>query len=157
MNIVSLMTSYYHVITIEYMIISNLWSQENLTYLPEILLRSLILTLVKKKKKNRQTIRSHHEINKAKARVGGMIEGVMRAMGEWQMKFSSQDCCWPPDVWFICTPGVGDPCSTWLHLHIHMTNLDIIVKSRDITLLTKVHIVKAMFFPAVMYDVRVGP
>ena len=113
--------------------------------------------LGKKKKKNRQSIRSHHEINKAKARVGGMIEGVMRAMGEWQMKFSSQDCCWPPDVWFICTPGVGDPCSTWLHLHIHMTNIDIIAKSRDITLLTKVHIVKAMFFPVVMYDVRVGP
>ena len=35
MNIVSLMTSYYHAITIECMIISNLWSQENLTYFPE--------------------------------------------------------------------------------------------------------------------------
>ena len=32
-----------------------------------------------------------------------------------------------------------------------MTNLDITVKSRDITLLTKVHIVKAMFFPVVIY------
>ena len=32
-----------------------------------------------------------------------------------------------------------------------MTNLDSILKSRDITLLTKVHIVKAMVFPAVMY------
>ena len=32
-----------------------------------------------------------------------------------------------------------------------MTNLDRILKSRDITLLTKVHIVKAMFFPLVMY------
>ena len=32
-----------------------------------------------------------------------------------------------------------------------MTNLDIILKSRDITLLTKVHLVKAMFFPVVMY------
>ena len=32
-----------------------------------------------------------------------------------------------------------------------MTNLDSIVKSRDITLLTKVHILKAMVFPAVMY------
>ena len=32
-----------------------------------------------------------------------------------------------------------------------MTNLDIILKSRDITLSTKVHLVKAMFFPAVMY------
>ena len=32
-----------------------------------------------------------------------------------------------------------------------MTNLDIILKSRDITLLTKVHIVKAMVFPVVIY------
>ena len=32
-----------------------------------------------------------------------------------------------------------------------MTNLDIILKSRDITLPTKVHLVKAMFFPVVMY------
>ena len=33
-----------------------------------------------------------------------------------------------------------------------MTNLDSILKSRDITLLTKVHIVKAMVFPVVMYE-----
>ena len=32
-----------------------------------------------------------------------------------------------------------------------MTNLDIILKSRDITLLTKVHIVKVIVFPVVMY------
>ena len=32
-----------------------------------------------------------------------------------------------------------------------MTNLDSILKSRDITLLTKVHLVKAMVFPIVMY------
>ena len=32
-----------------------------------------------------------------------------------------------------------------------MTNLDIILKSRDITLLTKVPLVKAMVFPVVMY------
>ena len=32
-----------------------------------------------------------------------------------------------------------------------MTNLDIIFKSRDITLLTKVRLVKAMLFPVVMY------
>ena len=32
-----------------------------------------------------------------------------------------------------------------------MTNLDNVLKSRDITLLTKVHIVKAMAFPVVMY------
>ena len=32
-----------------------------------------------------------------------------------------------------------------------MTNLDSILKNRDITLLTKVHLVKAMVFPVVMY------
>ena len=32
-----------------------------------------------------------------------------------------------------------------------MTNLDSILKSRDITLTTKVHLVKAMVFPVVMY------
>ena len=32
-----------------------------------------------------------------------------------------------------------------------MTNLDSILKSRDITLLTKAHLVKAMVFPVVMY------
>ena len=32
-----------------------------------------------------------------------------------------------------------------------ITNLDSILKSRDITLLTKVHLVKAMAFPVVMY------
>ena len=32
-----------------------------------------------------------------------------------------------------------------------LTNLDSILKSRDITLSTKVHLVKAMFFPVVMY------
>ena len=39
-----------------------------------------------------------------------------------------------------------------------MTNLDSIFKSRDITLPTKIHLVKAMVFPVVMssMDVRVG-
>ena len=37
-----------------------------------------------------------------------------------------------------------------------MTNLDSILKGRDITLPTKVHLVKGMVFPVVMLDVRVG-
>ena len=37
-----------------------------------------------------------------------------------------------------------------------MTNLGSILKSRDITLPTKVHLVKAMIFPVVIMDVRVG-
>ena len=39
----------------------------------------------------------------------------------------------------------------WLLGRKAVTNLDSILKSRDITLLTKVHIVKAMVFPLVMY------
>ena len=37
-----------------------------------------------------------------------------------------------------------------------MTNLDSILKSRDITLPNKVHLVKAMVFPVIILDVRVG-
>ena len=37
-----------------------------------------------------------------------------------------------------------------------MTNLDGILKTRDITLPTKVHLVKTMVFPVVIMDVRVG-
>ena len=39
---------------------------------------------------------------------------------------------------------------TW-SLQEKLTNLDSILKSRDITLPTKVHLVKAMVFPVVMY------
>ena len=49
-----------------------------------------------------------------------------------------------------------DDCSHEIKRHLLlgtkvMTNLDSIFKSRDITLLTKVHLVKAMVFPVVMY------
>ena len=52
-------------------------------------------------------------------------------------------------------PADGD-CSHEIKRHLLlgskvMTNLDSIFKSRDITLPTKVHLVKAMVFPAVMY------
>ena len=38
-----------------------------------------------------------------------------------------------------------------------MTHLDSVLKSRDMTLPTKICIVKAMVFPVVMYRERVGP
>ena len=37
---------------------------------------------------------------------------------------------------------------------VTMTNLDSILKSRDLTLPTKVHLVKAMVFPIVMLDYK---
>ena len=47
-------------------------------------------------------------------------------------------------------------CSQKIKIHLllgkkAMTNLDSVLKSRDITLLTKVHIVKVMVLPVVMY------
>ena len=38
-----------------------------------------------------------------------------------------------------------------------MTNIDSILKGRDITFPTKIRIVKAMVFPVVMYRLTVGP
>ena len=56
---------------------------------------------------------------------------------------------------------VDGDCSHEIKIHVllgrkTMTNLNSILKRRDITLPTKVHLVKAMVFPVVMYDVRVG-
>ena len=52
--------------------------------------------------------------------------------------------------------SVDADCSNEIKTHLllgrkAMTNVDSILKSRDITLPTKVHIVKAMVFPVVMY------
>ena len=52
---------------------------------------------------------------------------------------------------------VDSDCSHKIKRHLllgrkAMTNLDRILKNRDITLLTKVHIVKAMVFPVVVYE-----
>ena len=58
------------------------------------------------------------------------------------------------------TTANGD-CSHEIKRHLLlgrkvMTNLDSILKSRDITLLTKFHLVKAMVFPVSCMDVRAG-
>ena len=60
---------------------------------------------------------------------------------------------------FICLGSkitVDGDCSHEIKRHLLlggkvMTNIDSILKSRDITLATKVHLVKAMVFPVVMY------
>ena len=56
---------------------------------------------------------------------------------------------------------MDDDCSHEIKRHLllgrkAMTNLYSILKSRDITLPTKVHIVKAMVFPVVMYESKSG-
>ena len=62
------------------------------------------------------------------------------------------------DFIFLCSKITADgDCSHEIKRHLLlgrkiMTNLDSIFKSRDITLPTKVHLVKAMVFPVVMYE-----
>ena len=56
----------------------------------------------------------------------------------------------------------GGDCSHEIKRHLllgrkAMTNIDIILISRDITLLTKFCIVKVMVFPVVMYGCETGP
>ena len=67
---------------------------------------------------------------------------------QWQTLFS-----WAPNI------TVDGDCSHEIKRHlllggITITNLDSILKSRDITLLTKVCLVKAMIFPVVMYGCK---
>ena len=57
---------------------------------------------------------------------------------------------------------VGGECSHKIKRHLLLgrkaiTNLDSILKSRDITLLTKTRLVKLWFFQSSCMDVRVGP
>ena len=64
-------------------------------------------------------------------------------------------------IFLVSKFTVNSDCSHEIKRHLllgkkAMTNLDSIVKSRDITLPTKVHLVKAMVFLVVMYVVRVG-
>ena len=58
-------------------------------------------------------------------------------------------------IFIVSKITVDGDCSHEIKEHLllgrkAMTNLDNILKSRDITLLTKVHIIKAMVFPRVM-------
>ena len=60
------------------------------------------------------------------------------------------------DFIFLVSKITVDDCIQEIKRHLllgrkAMTNLDSILKSREITLLTKVHLVKAMVFPVVMY------
>ena len=92
--------------------------------------------------------------------------GLKLNIQETKIMASSPITSWPIDgetmetvtdfIFFssIITPD-GD-CSHEIKRHLLfgrkvMTNLDSILKSRDITLLTKVSLIKAMLFPVVMY------
>ena len=65
-------------------------------------------------------------------------------------KSGNNDTFWAPkSLWMVTITIILK--DTLLLRRKTMTNLDSILKSRDIILLTKVHIVKAVVFPVVMY------
>ena len=62
-------------------------------------------------------------------------------------------------IFLGCKITVDGDCSHEIKRHLllgrkAMTNLDRVFKSRDITLLTKVHIVRGMVFPVVMFGCK---
>ena len=73
----------------------------------------------------------------------------------WQMNGETRETV--TDFTFLGSKITADgDCSHEIKRHLllgrkAMTNLDRILKTRDITLPTKVHLVKAMVFPVVMY------
>ena len=73
----------------------------------------------------------------------------------WQIDLETMETV--TDIIFLGSQITADgDCSHEIKRHLLlgrkvMTNLDSILKSRDITLLTKVHIVKGIVFPIVMY------
>ena len=79
----------------------------------------------------------------------------IRSMTSWQIDGETVETVADFIFWGSKVIADGD-CSHEIKRHLLfgkkvMTNLDSILKSRDITLSTKVHLVKAMVFPVVMY------
>ena len=73
----------------------------------------------------------------------------------WQIDGETMETVADFIFWSSIVTADGD-CSHEIKRHLLlgrkvMTNLDSIIKSRDITLLTKILIIKAMVFPVVMY------
>ena len=70
---------------------------------------------------------------------------------------AAQSCLTPSDPMDCSLPGFSvhgifqARVLEWVAIAFSMTNLDSMLKSRDITLPTKVHLVKTMVFPVVMY------
>ena len=84
-------------------------------------------------------------IQKTKIMASGSITSWQVNVEKCQISFSSV----PKLQWTVTRSHKIKTCL--LLGRKAVTNLDSILKSRDITLLTKVHLVKAMVFPVVMY------
>ena len=105
-------------------------------------------SLLMKVKKESEKAGLKHNIQKTKIMASGPITS-------WQIDGETVEAV--TDLIFLDSKITADgDCSHEIKRHLLlgskvMTNTDSILKSRDITLPTKVHLVKAMVFPVVMY------
>ena len=112
-------------------------------------LKSLLMKVKEKSEKTGLKL----SIQKTKIMISGPI-------ASWQIDGETMETV--TDFIFLGSKSTADgDCSHEIKRHFllerkAMTNVDGILKSRDITLPTKVHPVKAMVFPAVMYGCENG-
>ena len=107
-----------------------------------------IKSLLMKVKEEREKVGLKLNIQKMKIMASGPITS-------WQIDGEPMETMRDFILWGSKITADGD-CSHEIKRHLllrrkAMTNLDSILKSRDITLPTKFHLVKAMVFPVVMY------
>ena len=105
-------------------------------------------SLLMKVKEEREKVGLKLNIQKTKIMAFGSITS-------WEVDGETVETVSDFIFWGSTITADGD-CSHEIKRHLRlgrkvMTNLDSIFKSRDITLPTKVHLVKAMVFPVVMY------
>ena len=123
--------------------INNLRYADDITLMAET--EEGLKSLLMKVKEESEKVGLKHNIQKTKIMASGPITS-------WQIHGNTV-----ADLIFLGSKiTVDGDCSCKIKRHLLlrrkvMTNLDSILKNRDITLPTKVHLVKAMVFPVVMY------
>ena len=121
--------------------INNLKYADDTTFMAES--KELKILLIKVKEES-EKVDLKLNILKTKFMASGPITS-------WQIDGKTMETVTDFIFWGSKITADGD-CSHEIHLgRKAMANLDSILKSRDITLPTKVHLVKAMVFPVVMY------
>ena len=127
-------------------IINNLRYADNITLMAEG--EEELKSLLMKVKEESEKVGLKLNIQKTKIMASGPITS-------WQIHGETVETV--ADFTFLGSKITADgDCSHEIKRHLLlgrkvMTNLDSILKSRDITLPTKTHLVKAMVFPVVMY------
>ena len=130
--------------------INNLRYTDDTTLMAE---REELKSLLIKVEEQSEKVGLNLNIQKTKIMASGPITS-------WQIDGETMET--ESDFIFLGSKITADGgCSHEIKRHLLLgrkavTNLDIVLKSRDITLPRKVHLIKAMVFPAVIVDMRVG-